>query len=56
MQPEAGAEVLAEVVLIAHCWAKQPLDLQGRAIVSLRQGDVFVKSLELLFVVTIVGR
>lgn len=53
---KAGAAVLAEVVLIAHCWAKRFLDLQGRAIVSLRQKDAFVKSSELLFVVTIVGR
>lgn len=56
VQPEAGAAVLVEVVLIAHCWAKQLLDLQGHAIVSLRQKDAFVKSSELLFVVTIVGR
>lgn len=53
---KAGAAVLAEVVLVAHCWAKWLLDLQGHAIVSLRQKDAFVKSSELLFVVTIVGR
>lgn len=49
--------MLAEAVLLAHCWGKLLLDLQGCAIMSLRHGNVFlVEFLELLFVVTVVGR
>lgn len=42
--------MLAEAVLLAHCWGKLLLDLQDCAIMSLRHGNVFfVEFLELLF-------
>jgi hypothetical protein len=46
--------VLAEAVLPSPLLGKTAL--QGCAIMSLRHGDVLIEFLELLFVVTIVGR